>query len=185
MSTTGANSPDELDAGWPVSDAHSLDVALVSWPSAERSRSALRDARLPRLLLVPEGCDPPITEDEFEDWVRTPADPRDVQARVETLRNRVARDSKPHLDHEGRLHLANRWVALSPIERRLVQALLENYGAVSSKESLMKSAWRSGVSSRRLDVHLTRLRHRLETLGLTVRTVYGRGYVICRLGQKR
>ena len=52
-----------------------VEVALVPWPGAEERRVTLRDAGMPRLLLVPEDCDPPVTDDVLEDWVRTPADP--------------------------------------------------------------------------------------------------------------
>jgi hypothetical protein len=57
-----------------------VEVALVPWPGAEERRVTLRDAGMPRLLLVPEDCDPPVTDDVLEDWVRTPADPREVQS---------------------------------------------------------------------------------------------------------
>jgi DNA-binding response OmpR family regulator len=157
------------------------DVALVSWPEAEQHRAVLRDAGLPRLLLVPEGCDPPITDDAFEDWVRTPADPRDVQARVSTLQSRAARDNRPHLDEEGRLHASSQWIALSPIECRLVQTLLDRPGMVTSRATLLESGWPSGATSvNQLHVHMTRLRRRLEPLGLSVRTVYARGYTLER-----
>src|SRR5207244_11151786 len=58
-----------------------VEVSLVPWPGADERRVTLRDAGMPRLLLVPEDCDPPLTDDVLEDWVRTPADPRQVQAR--------------------------------------------------------------------------------------------------------
>jgi DNA-binding response OmpR family regulator len=113
--------------------------------------------------------------------VRTPADPRDVQARVETLRSRAMREVQPQLDAEGRLHVGDRWVALSPIESRLVATLLDHLGTVTRRELLMQAGWSSEVSSRKLDVRITRLRRRLESVGFTVRTVYGKGYVIDRI----
>ena len=142
---------------------------------------ALREAGRPRLLLVPFGCDPPITEDEFEDWVRTPADPRDVQARVDTLLTRATRSVQPHLDEDGRLHVGERWIALSPIETRLVRTLLDYFDTVATKESLLESGWPSGTSSRTLDVQMTRLRRRLDTIGITVRTVHGKGYTLTHI----
>ena len=44
-----------------------VEVALVPWPGAEDRRVTLRDAGMPRLLLVPEDCDPPVTDDVLED----------------------------------------------------------------------------------------------------------------------
>ena len=180
MSKRSANCTEELNEARRGNDIWH-DVALLAWPSAEQSRAALRDAGRPRLLLVPVGCDPPIMEDEFEDWVHTPADPRDVQARVETLLTRATRDVRPHLDEEGRLHASGRWVALSPIECRLVRTLLDHFGTVAAKELLLQSGWPSGASSRRLNMQMNRLRRRLETMGITVRTIHAKGYALDRV----
>ena len=86
------------------------------------------------------------------------------------------REVQPQLDADGRLHVGDRWVALSPIETRLVGTLLDHLGTVTSRERLMQSGWSSGVSSRKLDVRITRLRRRLDSVGFTVRTVYSKGY---------
>jgi hypothetical protein len=158
-----------------------VEVALVPWPSAEDRRVTLRDAGLPRLLLVPEDCDPPVTDDVLEDWVRTPADPREVQARVATLRLRATRGLHPRLDDNGRLYVGTQWVALSPIECRLISALLERFGSVVSRATLTRAGWPSGEPSRnQLDVHVLRLRRRVEPLGLSLRTLRARGYSLDR-----
>jgi hypothetical protein len=158
-----------------------VEVALVPWPSAEDRRHTLRDAGLPRLLLVPEDCDPPVTDDVLEDWVRTPADPREVQARVSTLRLRATRGLHPRLDDNGRLYVGTQWVALSPIECRLIGALLERFGSVVSRATLTRAGWPSGEPSRnQLDVHVLRLRRRVEPLGLSLRTLRARGYSLDR-----
>ena len=180
MSKGSANGLNEVLKPARTNEFQGCEVALVDWPSAAESRSVLRKARHPRLLLVPMDCDPPIMEDEFEDWVRTPADPRDVQARVARLRTRASRDVLPRLDQEGRIHFGGRWVALSPIECGLVARLLDHSGQVASKESLAEAGSSMSSSARNLDVQITRLRRRLENVGLTVRTVYAKGYVLER-----
>ena len=158
-----------------------VEVALVPWPGAEERRVTLRDAGMPRLLLVPEDCDPPVTDDVLEDWVRTPADPREVQARVSTLRLRATRGLHPRLDDNGRLYVGTQWVALSPIECRLISALLDRFGSVVSRATLTRSGWPSGEPSRnQLDVHVLRLRRRVEPLGLSLRTLRARGYSLDR-----
>ena len=158
-----------------------VEVALVPWPSAEERRVTLRDAGMPRLLLVPEDCDPPVTDDVLEDWVRTPADPREVQARVSTLRVRATRGLHPRLDDNGRLYVGTQWVALSPIECRLISALLDRLGSVVSRATLTRAGWPSGEPSRnQLDVHVLRLRRRVEPLGLSLRTLRARGYSLDR-----
>jgi hypothetical protein len=57
-------------------------VELVSWPDEAARLDELRDRRLPRLLLVAADSAPPAVDDELEDWVRLPADPRDVEVRA-------------------------------------------------------------------------------------------------------
>ena len=180
--STNVNRTNDGDRQSRPNDLLWHEVTLISWPSAEDRRVELRDAGLPRLLIVAEECDPPITEDVLEDWVRSPSDPRDVQARVSTLRSRLARHTHPRLDDDGRLHVGERWVALSPIERHLVDALLHRFGTVASKATLLAVGWPAGGSSRnQLDVHIVRLRRRLEPLGLSIRTVHAKGYTLDRL----
>ena len=158
-----------------------MEVALIPWPSADARRSALRDAGQPRLLLIADDSDPPVNDDVLEDWVRTPADPREVQARVATLRMRATRTLQPFLDDNGRLHVGPQWVALSPIECRLITALIERFGSVVSRAMLTRSGWPNGEPSRnQLDVHVLRLRRRVEPLGLSLRTLRARGYALDR-----
>jgi DNA-binding response OmpR family regulator len=65
------------------------------------------------------------------------------------------------------------------VERSLAGALTERLGAVVGREPLAQRAWPGGLPTRNaLDVHMLRLRRRLEPLGLEVRTVRSRGYVL-------
>ena len=116
-----------------------MDVALLPWPGAESERDDLRAARRPRLLLLSGDTAPPPTDDVLEDWVRTPADPRDVQARMTTLRSRAMQAFAPQLDTAGRLQVGSHWVALSPIEQRLIALLIERFGSVVSRAAFDKS----------------------------------------------
>jgi DNA-binding response OmpR family regulator len=158
-----------------------MDVVLVRWPADESSRSRLRDAGVPRLLLVEESASPPAVHDDLEDWIRVPADEVDLHARVETL-DRRARErtaSMPELDENGVLRLGGGWVPLPPVEARLTSALLDRYGAVVSRDSLGRAGWPDGPPGRNaLDVHVLRLRRRLAPLGLAIRTVRSRGYLL-------
>ncbi len=57
--------------------------------------------------------------------------------------------------------------------------LLERYGAVVSRERLMRVGWPASDTGRNaLDVHVLRLRRRLAPLGLSLRTVRSRGYML-------
>lgn len=158
-----------------------MDVVLVRWPDEEDRREALRRSGRPRLLVLDDSVPPPVALDELEDWIRLPADDTDVAARVASLEQRARhhRGSEPTLDDDGVLRVLDRWVALPPVEARLTSALLDRYGAVVSRDALARSGWPEGAPGRNaLDVHVLRLRRRLEPLGLVIRTVRSRGYVL-------
>src|ERR1700674_3626458 len=90
----------------------------------------------PLWLLCPP---PPCAVDPPEDWVRLPADDRDLRARVATLSSRADVDlAQPELDEDGLLRYRGRWTALSPVERLLASALGERFGAVVSREGLAR-----------------------------------------------
>jgi DNA-binding response OmpR family regulator len=158
-----------------------MDVVLVRWPVEEARRGDLRVARVPRLLLVENGAPPPAADDELEDWIRVPADEVDLHARVENLarRSRSKEEAQPELDEDGVLRFGPSWVPLPPVEARLTAALVDRYGAVVSRDALARAGWPDGAPGRNaLDVHVLRLRRRLTPLGLAIRTVRSRGYLL-------
>lgn len=158
-----------------------MPVELVRWPEEETRRARLRLDGVPRLLLVDHGSPPPRTGDELEDWVRVPADEVDLHARVENLeaRVRLRAGERPRLDEDGVLRVNGSWVPLPPVEARLTGALLARHGSVVSRDALAASGWPDGAPGRNaLDVHVLRLRRRIAPLGLTIRTVRSRGYLL-------
>lgn len=157
-----------------------MDVVLLRWPLEAQRRDALAAEGRLRLLLVEDGADIP-EPDVLEDWIRVPADERDVQARIDGLRNRAValRSEEPELDPDGLLRYRGQWVSLPPVEARLMQALIERFGAVVSRDQLARAGWPRGAPGRNaLDVHVLRLRRRIATVGLAIRTVRSRGYLL-------
>ncbi len=158
-----------------------MDVVLVRWPHERERRELLAAEGQPRLLLVEASTEAPIPEDVLEDWIRVPADEGDVQVRIEGLRRRSGAFNArvPDLDPDGLLRLDGQWVSLPPVEARLMAALLERFGAVVSREQLAKSGWPRGAPGRNaLDVHMLRLRRRIDPIGLAIKTVRSRGYLL-------
>jgi len=174
-----------------------MDVTMLRWPEEESRRSRIRLAGEPRLLLVPPGEEPPPVGDCLEDWIRVPAAENEVRARVDALAVRSLAHhtgaghghnglgangdapAEPVIDDFGVLRVNGSWVALPPLEARLATALLERFGAVTSRELLVRAGWPSGAPGRNaLDVHVLRLRRRLTPVGLAIRTVRSRGYLI-------
>lgn len=157
------------------------DVVLVHWPAEAERREALRVAGRLRVLLVEADAEPPVSGDTAEDWARMPVAQVDLRARVRGLQARVAasRPLVPTIDADGVLRLGEGWVAIPPVEARLVRALLERHGTVVGREALLRAGWGDRAPSRNaLDVHVLRLRRRLEPLGVAVRTVRSRGYLL-------
>ncbi|MEJ7845891.1 MAG: helix-turn-helix domain-containing protein [Acidimicrobiales bacterium] len=158
-----------------------MDVVLVRWPYDDAQRRHLRETSTPRLLLVENGSAPPAPTDDLEDWIRIPADEVDLHTRSETLARRAKAKLvvPPELDDDGVLRLGDGWVPLPPVEARLTGALVERYGAVVSRDALARAGWPEGAPGRNaLDVHVLRLRRRVSPLGLAIRTVRSRGYLL-------
>jgi len=161
---------------------------MLRWPEEESRRTRITQAGGARLLLVRDGQEPPRVGDCLEDWIRVPAPEDEVKARVDALAaRRQAHTASGHngdaagpvLDDFGVLRRDGSWVALPPLEARLAEALLERLGAVTSRELLIRAGWPGGAPGRNaLDVHVLRLRRRLTPVGLAIRTVRSRGYLM-------
>jgi len=160
--------------------AIALDIVVLRWPAEKANRDRLAADGRPRLLLVSPEAEPPDGRDCLEDWVRLPADDRDVAARLRALEVRAARhEQRPETDARGRLTFNGTWVALSPIEERIVAALAGHFGEVVSRDELLAAGWpNEQPSDAALRVHLTRLRKEIAPLGLEIATVRGFGHVM-------
>lgn len=159
-------------------------VALVAWPRDEALRRRLAAARAPRLLLIDAGSAPPTITDELEDWVREPLDPDELAVRIATLVER-ARGTTPRavpvmLDADGVLHAKEVWVALAPLEARVLAIMLERPGAVCHRADLVRAAWPDGfpADARALDGVVMRLRRRVAPLGVRIHTVARQGFLL-------
>jgi DNA-binding response OmpR family regulator len=162
-----------------------VEVILVQWPDEAERRAQLDDDGVPRLLLVDLGAPPPppAVNHCLEDWIRVTASDEDLAARVASLAARADRHrpSVPVVDEDGVLRFGESWVALPPVEARLTHALVERFGAVVGRGALARVGWPDHAPRRNaLDVHMLRLRRRLISVGLTVRTVRSRGYLLER-----
>jgi two-component system OmpR family response regulator len=162
-----------------------MDVELVRWPGDPQRLAELRDRGVPRLLLVADDAEPPIPTDCLEDWVSAEAPEPALDARRRALLARArAHGARPEIDADGLLRHHEAWVSLSPVEQSLARAMLDRFGAVVPRDVLAARAWPDGAPTRNaLDVHVLRLRRRLAPLGLEIRTVRSRGYLLQELRQ--
>lgn len=158
-----------------------MDVVLLRWPAESARRDDLIEMGVARLLLVEDAAAPPTPVDCLEDWIRVPAPELDLRARLAALELRATRHSPsvPSLDNDGVLRFGSAWVSLPPVEARLTQVLVDRFGAVVGRDTLARAGWPEGTAGRNaLDVHVLRLRRRLSGVGLVIRTVRSRGYLM-------
>lgn len=158
-----------------------MDIELIQWPAQTELRNRLAERRQTRLLLVARKADPPVSDDILEDWVRLPVTDQDLRARIRDLLSRAAAHQRrtPTIDRHGVLHTARGSAALSPLHAALVRVLLDNLGKVVARSELEAAGWQQQVPERnRLDVHMTRIRRRIEETGLSIKTVRSRGYLL-------
>jgi len=173
------------DAGPPprtpeVAPAH--DLAVLEWPEDAAEAERLGREGVPRLLLVPHEEPPPQDVDSLTEWVRVPAEEREVAARVVALMRRARSSSiLPCVDDHARISYRDRWTALSPTEARIAAVLCERYGEVVTTEELRSLASPPrgrAPSPAAFRVHLHRLRQRIASLGLEVVSVRNEGAVL-------
>ncbi len=158
-----------------------MNVELVRLPEDGQRWDELREQGKARLALLADDVAPPVNDDPREDWLRLPATDADIRARMMRLQLLTEEESEalPLIDADNRLHVGDQWVALPPTEARLMKALIARIGVVSSRSFLATEGWEGqSVTRNALDTQMLRLRKRIFRLGLTIRTVRSRGYVL-------
>ncbi|HYR63139.1 MAG TPA: helix-turn-helix domain-containing protein [Actinomycetota bacterium] len=156
------------------------DVVIIRWPEEAASLQRLRTLGRPRLLLVAPDAPAPATVDCTEDWIRLPAEDADVRARIATLAARAGRHgSALEVKGDGRLTFRGRWVNVSGVEEALAGVLSAHFGELVDDQTVEAAASADGLlTSNALHVNVSRLRKRLAPLGLVIRRVRNRGYVM-------
>ena len=177
-----------------------LDVMLPGRDGLDLCRALRAGSSVPILLLTARS-----TEDDIlrglglgaDDYLVKPFSPRELLARIEAVLRRtagarrlVAGDLVLDLErHEVRL--GGMELAVTPVELRLLAALMRRPGRVYRREELLAEAAPDGdAGPRAIDVHVTNLRRKLAVpvgtqIGVPrvgvprIETVYGVGY---RLG---
>lgn len=159
-----------------------MEVEIVRWPEEQKQRDRLAATGFPRLLLVGNGFEPPLCVDLLEDWARSTDPDRDVIARAEALAQRwgnVQDEPAPRLHDEGILEFRTSRIEVSPLQTLLMRPMVDQFERVVAREDLVLRGWRrADVHRNTLDAHMFRLRNRIGAVGLTLRTVRSRGYLL-------
>jgi len=85
----------------------------------------------------------------------------------------------PHIDKLGVLRCNGSWLSLSPTPEAIMRELVDHIGEAVSRGDIAKATWPAGAPHHHaIDMHVHRLRPRLEKLGLTIHTLRGRGFLL-------
>lgn len=152
------------------------EVVILRWPEEAAEVEQLRREPVPRLLLVEPGTQPPDMCDPLTDWVRLPADERDIEARVRTLRARAPRRDGLRLGPSNCLHRGAERVVLLPVEARMMATFLAGGDGIVSRAELVESVWPGAGRAGRVGPGVRRLRRRVARLGVRIRTVRRVGF---------
>ena len=169
-----------LDLMLPGLDGIEVCKALRRFSSVPILMLTARVDEIDRLLGLELGAD---------DYVCKPASPREVIARVKALvrraEGRVAGESLAGgfvIDEVSqRARVGERALSLTPLEFRLLKALVEQPGRVFSRDRLLDLIHKDfrDVSDRAVDTHVKNIRRKIEAAvpGLDcIHSVYGVGY---------
>lgn len=127
-----------------------------------------------------------------DDFIAKPVDPMVLQAKITAILRRTydLSGKVPVIEHKGCILNLNEGVCLyngarldlTKNEFRILQTLMENARKVVSREQLMTRLWQDDcyVEENTLTVNVTRLRKKLEGIGLNdyITTKVGSGYII-------
>lgn len=127
-----------------------------------------------------------------DDFIPKPVDPTVMNAKIQAILRRAYNMSAaaPVLEHRGAilnltdysLSFQEKKIDLTKNEFRILQTLMENKGKIVSRDTLIIKLWQDDnyVEENTLTVNVTRLRKKLESVGLSsfITTKPGSGYII-------
>lgn len=175
-----------LDLMLPGKDGLSICKEVRQFSTVPILMLTARVDEIDRLLGLEIGAD---------DYVCKPFLPREVVARVRAILRRVQQSSvattDDRIEYRGIVLSPERFlcrigeqeIELTPVEFRMLQALISQPGRVYSRESLMRASYLDDriVSDRTIDSHIKNLRKKLsDPLGdeEIIHSIYGMGYKI-------
>jgi two-component system response regulator TctD len=169
-----------------------LDLGLPDIDGLDLLKSLRRRGiSTPIIILTARGC----TEDRIigldhgaDDYMVKPFDPRELESRVRALIRRSQGSPNPiirigslTLDQSSRTAWLNgEMLALRRRELAVLEALMGRPGKILAKERLAAEIFDfdDEVAPNALEVHVGRLRRKLQPHGPAIRTVRGLGYII-------
>ena len=169
-----------------------LDLGLPKLDGFEVLRRLRRhNATLPVLILSGrEQAEEKVSGLDLgaDDYLVKPFSLNELQARVRALLRRGQGSAAPQISYgelcfdtvQRAATVSGKALALSAQETGVLEVLLGRFGRVVSKEQLVEQLYSAGheVSLNAIEVCVHRLRRKLEQSGISVRTQYGKGYLL-------
>ena len=172
-----------------------LDLMLPKmdgWEVCRRVKSSPATKKIPIIMLTARTSTEDVVQGlnlGADDYIKKPFPLDELLARVKVLLRRNIfdeerslienRDLKVHIP-EREAYLRGNMLDLSPTEFDLLEILAGRLGHTVNREELLKKIWgMSGGDTRTVDVHISRLRKKLDDGRkpfLTAQTLRGRGY---------
>ena len=172
-----------------------LDIMLPDIDGLEfckRVKSDTKLSKIPIIMLTAKSTEiDKIVGLELgaDDYITKPFSFRELIARIKAVLRRAERckeesstvlkenDLKIYPD-KFEIFISDKKVDLTKKEFQLLMALIKNKGKVLSREYLLENIWKDelNVFDRTIDVHIKKLRDKLERYGEKIKTVRGVGY---------
>ncbi|MBO5209916.1 MAG: response regulator transcription factor [Lachnospiraceae bacterium] len=174
-----------------------LDVMLPKMDGFEVCQQIRGFSNVPIVMLTAKGDDMDKIlglDNGADDYITKPFNILEVKARIKAIMRRTGRKEEEKndtrviesrdmkLDCDGRrVYIQNREINLTAKEFEVLELLMKNPNKVYSRESLLKLIWGSDYPGdvRTVDVHIRRLREKIETVPsepMYVHTKWGVGY---------
>ena len=169
-----------------------LDLMLPGMSGMELCRRLRRETlteKTPIIMLTAKAAEGEKIlglETGADDYIVKPFSVKEVIARVRAVLRRSETEMSPKYQDtllaidfaDMRVTCSDRAVKLTRKEFALLEHLIQNSGRVASRQQLLDNVW--GYSyfgdTRTLDVHIRRLRQKLDECGTCIETVVGVGY---------
>ncbi|RMH86212.1 MAG: DNA-binding response regulator [Calditrichaeota bacterium] len=186
----GAKAYDAIMSNPP--DLILLDLNLPSMSGIElckyiRAEEITRDIPVIMLTARTEEIDKLIGfEVGADDYITKPFSPRELLARVKVHLRRTRKIAfeefrQDHLRVNFSTHqvfVNDQPIELTPIQFKILKQLIQAEGRVVSRQTFLDAIWGENYHGdpRTVDVHITRLRERIDPEGKLILTVKGAGY---------